>query len=188
MSSTKNKRIRDELERIYGKGCMFQKAYVADRLRQLGVSLTYGTYKKRFTLKQQKTLEKRMTLHHMKHKAHGGKTNLENGAVVNELAHRYIHSLDRKEEELANDMMREWKRDKDNGFEPFTAEDVEKFEECDVELADEEQIEFPLELGVMTIQVDKNGIKVKGKKKKKYNRAKQKRKTNKLIKRYYGER
>ena len=117
-----------------------------------------------------------------------GKTNLENGAVVNELAHRYIHSLDRKEEELANDMMREWKRDKDNGFEPFTAEDVEKFEECNVELADEEQIEFPLELDVMTIQVDKNGIKVKGKKKKKYNRAKQKRKTNRIIKRYYGER
>lgn len=188
MSSTKNKGIRDELERIYGKGCMFQKAYVADRLRQLGVSITYGTYKKRYTFNQQKTLERRMTLHHMKHKAEGGKTNLENGAVVNELAHRYLHSLKRHEEEKANDMMRDWKRDVDNGFEPFTAEDVKKFEECEVELADEEDIELPFELDTMTIQVDKKGIKVTGKKKKKYNRAKQKRKTRRLIKRYYNER
>ena len=63
MSNGKNRVIREELERIYGKGCMFQKAYVADRIRQLGVSLTYGTFKKKYTLNQQKTLERRMTLH-----------------------------------------------------------------------------------------------------------------------------
>lgn len=186
--SNRNTVIRQELERIYGKGCMFQKAYVSDRLRQLGVSLTYGTYKKKYTLKQQHTLEKRMTYHHLKHKAEGGKTNLENGAIVNELAHRYLHSLPRREEERANDMIREWKRDKDNGYEPFTPEDIQRFEECQVELAPEEEIEFPLELDTMTIQVDKTGIKVKGKKKKKYNRAKHKRKTRRFIKRYYGER
>lgn len=180
MSNTKNRVIREELERIYGKGCMFQKAYVGDRLRQLGVSLTYGTFKKKYTLNQQKTLERRMTLHHLKHKSEGGATSLDNGAVVNELAHRYLHSLKRHEEERANDMMREWKRDKDNGFEPFT--------ECEVQLAPEEDIELPLELDVMTIQVDKKGIKVTGKKKKKYNRAKHKKKTKKMIKRYYGER
>lgn len=183
--SSKNRPIREHLEMIYGKGCMFQKAFVADRLRQLGVSLTYGTYKKKYTLNEQKTLERRMTLHHLKHKAEGGPTNIENGAVVSELAHRYLHTLKRQEEERANDMMREWKRDKDNGFEPFNPDNSE---ECELQLVPEEEIEFPLELDVMTIQVDKEGIKVKGKKKKKYNRAKNKRKTRKLIKRYYGER
>ena len=186
--SNRNRVIRQELERIYGKGCMFQKAYVSDRLRQLGVSLTYGTFKKRYTLNQQKTLERRLTLHHLKHVSEGGKTNIENGAVINELAHRYLHTLKRHEEERANDMIRDWKRDKDNGYEPFTPEDIKRFEECEIQLENEENIELPFELDTMTIKVDSKGIKVTGKKKKKYNRAKHKRKTRKLIKRYYGER
>lgn len=176
MSNSKNRVIREELERIYGKGCMFQKAYVSDRLRQQGVSLTYGTFKKKYTLNQQKTLERRMTLHHLKHVSEGGRTSLDNGAVVNELAHRYLHSLKRHEEERANDMLREWKRDKDNGFEPFTP--------CEIELVPEEEVELPFELDAMTIQVDSKGIKVTGKKRKKKNKVR--RKHNRPRKRRYG--
>ena len=51
----------------------------------------------------------------------------------------------------------------------------------------EEEVEFPFELQVMTVEADKNGkISVKAVKKKKYNRAKHKRKTRRTIKRYYG--
>lgn len=177
MSKGKNRVIREELERIYGKGCMFQRAYVSQRLQQLGVSQAYTVFKKKYTLNQQKTLEKRMTLHHLKHKAEGGATTLDNGAVVNELAHRYLHSLPRREEERANNMIRDWKRDKDHGF-----------EECEVQLVPEEEIEQPFELDVVTAEIDLNSgqIKVKKKAKKKYNRAKHKRKTKKIIKRYYG--
>lgn len=178
MSKGKNKVIREELERIYGKGCMFQRAYVSQRLQQLGVSQAYTVFKKKYTLNQQKTLEKRMTLHHLKHNAEGGRTTLDNGAVVNELAHRYLHSLPRREEERANNMIRDWKRDKDNGF-----------EECEVQLAPAEEIEQPFELDIMTASIDSKGrIKPHKAKKKKYNRAKAKRKTKKMIKRYYGER
>lgn len=196
MGNNRNRVIRQELERIYGKGCMFQHAYVADRLRQLGVSLTYGTFKKKYTLNQQKTLERRMTLHHMKHVSEGGKTNLENGAVVNELAHRYLHSLKRHEEERANDFIREYKRDLDNGFEPFKPlteeeyrEKVKESEPCIIELAPEEEIDLPVELHVATghFKLDAE-FKPHKAKKKKYNRAKQKRKNKRIIKRYYGER
>lgn len=206
----KNKKIREELERIYGKGCMFQRAYVEDRLRQINMQqiakgkdpiLTYRTYKKKYTLNQQRTLERRLTLHHLKHVSEGGSTNIENGAIVNELAHRYLHTLKRKDEELCNDMMRDYKRDIDNGYEPFKPLSKEEYEEkikhtdnCNIELMSEEEIETPFELHVATgtfeldIKEKKPEFKPHKAKKKKYNRAKQKRKTNKLIKRYYGER
>lgn len=38
-----------------------------------------------------------------------GATTEENGAVINELAHQYIHSLPRQQEEVVNDMLREFK-------------------------------------------------------------------------------
>lgn len=67
-------------------------------------------------------------------------------------------------------------KDVDNNYQP-----------CEVQLVQEEEVEFPFELQVMTVEADKNGkISVKAVKKKKYNRAKQKRKTKKMIKRYYG--
>lgn len=198
MSNGKNRVIREELEHIYGKGCMFQKAYVADRIRQLGVSLTYGTFKKKYTLNQQKTLERRMTLHHMKHVSEGGKTTLENGAVINELAHRYLHSLKRHEEERANDMIREWKRDKDNGFEPFTpkeeshsktAEDLKHYEPCEIQLEPEEEIELPgdfnIAIGNFSIQGKFKAQKVT---RKKHNKTKHKKKTKRMRKRDYRER
>jgi hypothetical protein len=36
LSSHKNKVIRERLERIYGKGCMFQKALIAERIEAIG--------------------------------------------------------------------------------------------------------------------------------------------------------
>lgn len=184
MSKGKNRVLREELERIYGKGCMFQKAYVSQRLKQLGVSQAYTVFKKKYTLNQQKTLEKRMTLHHLKHVSEGGRTTLDNGAVVNELAHRYLHSLPRREEEAANNMLRDWKRDKDNGF-----------EECEVKLVPEEELEqeagepFELHIATGSFELDAKmqpKFKPHKAKKKKYNRAKQKKKNRKIIKRYYG--
>lgn len=39
----------------------------------------------------------------------GGKTTVENGANIEEVAHQYIHSLPREQEEIINDMFREFK-------------------------------------------------------------------------------
>lgn len=196
--SSKNRPVKLMLEEIYGKGCMFQKAYVSERLKLLNEELikrgkepviTYGTYKKKYTLNQQRTLERRMTLHHLKHKSEGGKTNIENGAVVSELAHRYMHLLPRAVEERANDMLREYKKQIDNGLNTYTAEDLKNFEECKIELDPVEEIDLPAEVNIVTGQFDLDGkFKPQKKAKKKYNRAKHKRKTKKLIKRYYGER
>lgn len=50
-----------------------------------------------------------MTFHHFKHRSEGGATTPENGGVINELAHAYMHSLPREHEEIINNMIREYK-------------------------------------------------------------------------------
>ena len=112
MSSKKNRKIREALERIYGEGCMFQKARIERRIEQLGGIKTYKQFKEehRYTLKKIKAFEGVMTLHHLKHLSEKGETTIENGAVINSLAHTYLHSLPREDEEKINDMLREYKK------------------------------------------------------------------------------
>ena len=111
MSSNKTK--RKELERIYGKGSMFEKSHAADYVSTLPVIKGYKKFieEKHFTTKDIKKLTERMNYHHLEHKADGGATTIENGAVVNELEHRYMHSLPRHQEEIINNHIRQWKLD-----------------------------------------------------------------------------
>ena len=111
MGSGKNKVIRERLEAIYGKGCMFQKAYIEKRIEAMGGIKTYREYvgEHKYTFKKVKKLEETMSLHHLKHRSDGGATSEHNGAVVNALAHSYLHSLPRHQEEIINNMLREFK-------------------------------------------------------------------------------
>lgn len=112
-----NKTVRQFLEMLYGKGCMFQKAHIPSLIQQLKDRdfETYEDYLKRVSehLKQRKInlLEKNMTLHHLKHRSEGGLTTVENGAIMSELAHRYIHQIPRDKEEIINNMIRQYKQD-----------------------------------------------------------------------------
>lgn len=110
--SKDNKTARLELEHIYGKGCMFKRASIDDKLKHSGLKIKgYKVFisEKHYTSKKIRQLEKIMTYHHLEHKADGGKATVANGAVINELAHRYIHSLPREHEEVINDMLRDFK-------------------------------------------------------------------------------
>lgn len=112
--SKDNKSARQLLESIYGKGCMFKRAHISERLLQSGLKIKgYKVFlkEKRYKPKKIRRLEDTMTYHHLQHQADGGETTLENGAVVNELAHRYLHSLPRDHEEVINDMLREFKKE-----------------------------------------------------------------------------
>ena len=106
-----NKKIREELERLYGNGCMFKKAGIEQKINDKKVIKTYKRFlqEQRYTGKKIKRYEKMLTLHHLKHCAEGGETSLENGAVINWLAHMYIHSLPREQEEYVNNELRKFK-------------------------------------------------------------------------------
>lgn len=111
MSNHKNKSIREKLEAKYGKGCMFRNADIAKRIEAMGGIKTYRQYKEehRYKIKKIIQLEKQMTLHHLKHRSEGGPTSENNGAVVSALAHSYLHSLPRDQEEIVNNMLRDYK-------------------------------------------------------------------------------
>lgn len=164
MSSHKNKIIRERLERIYGQGCMFQKAYIAERIEQIGGIKTYKEYIKehRYTFKKVKKLEETMTLHHLKHSSEEGRTSEHNGAVINALAHGYLHSLPRHEEEIINNMLRDFK---------FRASTISVGKEIEIQA---KQIEFDL---TDCIEIPLEPIK----KKEKFNRSKTKQETRQKI-------
>lgn len=106
--SKNNRSARKELERIYGKGCFFNKARVAEQIEAMGGIKTFKVFiqEKRF---KGKPISHQITYHHLKHKSEGGKATVENGANVEEVAHQYLHSLPRDQEEVINNMLREFK-------------------------------------------------------------------------------
>ena len=135
-----NKAKREELERIYGAGSMFQKArteeYIATLPRIKGIKQYIR--EKHYSGKVLKQLRKQMQYHHMKHKSEGGKATLENGAVVDAVEHPYMHSLPREYEEIINNHIRKWKVD----FLTFTTDKV--IDSAEVCRDDEEFVEIPV--------------------------------------------
>lgn len=105
-----NKAKREELERIYGKGSMFQKSHCEDYVSTLPKIKGYRKYlkEKHYTGKD---IREQLEYHHMQHRAEGGRTNLDNGAVVTRSEHSYMHSLPREQEEIINNHIRQWKID-----------------------------------------------------------------------------
>lgn len=108
-----NRTTRLELERIYGEGSMYQKAKTDEYLSTLPRIKTYKKYleEKHYTRKQRLRYEQTMTYHHLKHKSEGGRTTTENGAVVSDSEHQFLHSLPREQEEIINNHIRKWKAD-----------------------------------------------------------------------------
>lgn len=157
-----NKKVREQLERQYKKGCMFKKAKIEEKIESKKTIKTYKKFlqEKRFTKKRIKKFEKIMTLHHLKHCSEGGKTSIENGAIVNALAHMYMHSLPREQEEYINNELRRYKKQSD---------------ECKVVLVDD--LEIPYTITATEFAIDE-------KNKSEYNRAKEKAKLKKLSEEY----
>lgn len=156
-----NKSVRKELETEYGQGCMFKKAHIEEKIEAKRTIKTYKRFiqEQRFTRKKIKKLEEMMTLHHLQHRFEGGKTNAENGAIVNALAHMYMHSLPREQEEFINDELRKYKQEID---------------ECKVVLVDD--LDVPYKVNPMEFSVEE--------KKKEYNRAKEKAEVRKMSEEY----
>lgn len=108
-----NKKKREQLEQRYGKGSMFQKAKTEEYIETIPRIKGIKQYirERKFTGKQIEKLMAEMQYHHMKHLSEGGKTTLENGAVVTGLEHQYMHAQPRACEEIMNNHIRQWKID-----------------------------------------------------------------------------
>lgn len=106
--SKSNRSAKKELERLYGKGCFFKRAHIEERIEAMGGIRTFKVFVQEKKFKG-KPISHQITYHHLKHKSEGGKATAENGANVEEIAHQYLHSLPRNQEEVINNMFREFK-------------------------------------------------------------------------------
>lgn len=66
--SNKNRSAKKELERLYGKGCFFDRARCAERIEAMGGIKTFKIFvqEKRF---KGKPISHQITYHHLKHKS-----------------------------------------------------------------------------------------------------------------------
>lgn len=106
--SKNNRSARRDLERKYGKGCFFKRANCAERIEEMGGIKTFHVFIREKKFKG-KPISHQITYHHLKHRSEGGRTSEDNGANVEEIAHQYMHSLPREQEEVINNMLREFK-------------------------------------------------------------------------------
>lgn len=103
----KNSAARRRLERVYGKVDMFVKAEVEKKLEELQIK-GYKVFEEEQRLKG-RPISQQLTFHHLKHRSEGGDQSPRNGALIGLTRHEYMHSLTREEEEIANNIIRDWK-------------------------------------------------------------------------------
>lgn len=173
-----NKRAKKALIEIYGDGCMFAKAKVAERIEKMGGIRTYKSYvaEKRF---KGKKISKQLTYHHLRHRSEGGPATVENGAVVEATAHAYLHSLPRHQEEIINNMLRTYKIN----MMAFNTEEVINHDSIAFDMTD--YITIPLEDD--TPKYNRKRAIRERKKQEQLSRAQIKRETMRKIEEYYEE-
>ena len=178
--SKKNKKARKQLEQIYGKGCMFEKAKVAERIAKMGGIKTYSSFlaSKKF---KGKGIKRCMTYHHLVHEEDGGKATVENGAVVEAMAHEYLHSLPRHQEEIINNMLRAYKIN----FLEMNQEQVLGSGTVEIE-EDAEYISIPIEQDEAEIR--RARAIYEKKRQEEFSRARIKQDTRRLINKYWEKR
>lgn len=175
MSKNKNRQMRRQLERLYGKGCFFERAHIAEKIEKMGGIKTYKTF-----LQEKRYVGKKITLqisyHHLKHVSENGSTTVYNGANVSTIAHQYLHSLPRDQEEIINNELRQFKFEIDMAKMAIGDKNLsfDKINIPDGAFSMEDVIEIPLE-DISTLQENPN------KKKPKFNRAKTKKQFQQMI-------
>lgn len=148
-----NKSVRENLEKIYGKKDMFREAHIEEQIDELNKERkrkirTYREFKQhcKFKRSKEKKLEQQLSLHHLRHKSEQGDTSEYNGAVVASLPHSYIHSLPRDEEEIINNMLRDYKKGIKVNIARVTTEEITPVQVVELPEIDEEDcIEIPVE-------------------------------------------
>lgn len=116
---------------------------------------------RRYTGKGQMKRMKQLTYHHIRMKKDGGKATVENGALLSAENHQWFHQQSPQAQGCMNALFQEYKRQVD---------------ECMIVFVDD--LELPFEVKPIEFSVNEKG---------KFNRAEEKRKTQKIIDEYYKQ-
>ena len=118
--SDKNRRVREELERIYGRKCMYHQGIRNVKPPRVSNKKYKG-----------KSIENQLTLHHIipvnRYKARGikGPTTIKNGAVLCRFCHDFLEQLPDEEREKLNKELQEYKANFLIGIAEITTEGVQ---------------------------------------------------------------
>lgn len=123
--------------------------------------LRQDTTPRRYTSKGQKKRMKQLTYHHIRMKKDGGRATVENGALLSAENHQWFHKQSPQAQGYMNAIFQEYKK---------------QIDECTVVFVDE--LNLPFEVKTIDFSIDERG---------KFNRAKEKRKTQKIIDEYYDQ-
>ena len=93
-----NKGIRKLMEKLYGSKCMVEEA-----------GIRYIPVEERKKIKGYKKFQEKITYHHIKERNKGGKKTVENGALIKEYNHVWLHSLPEEEKEKVNQQLQQYK-------------------------------------------------------------------------------
>lgn len=95
--SNKNKKVREELERIYGKKCMLHEG-----LNIKGYKYSKCRYKG-------KSIREQLSLHHIKPRRENGETSVRNGAILCRGCHDFVEQVSDQQRAKLNKALQEYK-------------------------------------------------------------------------------
>ena len=98
-----NRRKKEELIKIYGPKCFIE---------ELGLRKPSEIAKerKKYTGKKQLKIMDELTYHHIIERSKGGKTTIENGAVLRNINHQWFNRLSKERQAEINKMFQEYKK------------------------------------------------------------------------------
>lgn len=140
-----NKRAKERLIQLYGAECFIEKLH-----------LRKDTEPRKYTSKGQYKRMKQLTYHHIREKQHGGKSTVENGALLSAENHEWFNKQSKEAQKQMNELFQEYKHSV----------------ECSVEFVDELDTRFSI--ASVIIVPEEQG-------KEHYNRAKKKRAWKKEV-------
>lgn len=124
-----NKKARQALERIYGKGCMMERA---------GIRKIVGVKKQ----------DRQITYHHLRPKRLGGQATVENGANLAKYNHEWLEKLSVQQREKINEKLRAYKA----SVIEFNTDGVVQAKEISIDMT--ECIEIPLKYNRAKLKQD----------------------------------
>lgn len=148
-----NKKAKDRLIELYGPECFIEKLHLRKDKKP-----------RKYTSKGQYKRMKELTYHHIKERRNGGKTTVENGALLSNENHQWFNKQSEKAQRQMNELFQQYKRLINIGIVVNGETLVEK--ELEIDMSD--VIEIPL-------------IDTTEEIKRKYNRAKEKREWKKEV-------
>lgn len=140
MSNKRNKKVREQLEQMYGKICMLHEG-----LHIKGYKYCKARY-------SGKSLEKQLTLHHITPKSKGGETSVRNGAILCRGCHDFLEQTSQKQRDYLNKKLQEYKEcnvelveelplEIDVAVTDFIPEEKEKYNRAKKKAQDRKEIE-----------------------------------------------